>query len=69
MQLNIGYPDCLSDDKELDSECIFAKRDRWPGSPLEVNAEFLESGNGSKISKYFYHFQKSQSLKCVSFEQ
>ena len=53
LQLNIGYPEWLLDDKELDLECQGIKHNPWPMYPLQVSAEYEKEGNGGKISKYF----------------
>ena len=54
LQLNIGYPDWLLNDKELDLDCQGVQHDRWPMNPLEVNAQYAGSENGGQISKYFW---------------
>ena len=62
-QLNIGYPNWLSDDKELDMECEGFEHDRWPIEPLTVNAQFRNQNNQASISKCFISFLKNQCLK------
>ena len=57
-QLNVGYPDWLSDNKELDMECQGFEHDRWIIEPLTLNARYAKQGDGGQISKYFYYLYK-----------
>ena len=52
LQLHVGYPEWLLDDKELDMECQGVEHDPWPMYPLQVNAQYEKEGNGEKVSKY-----------------
>ena len=66
VQLNVGYPEWLTDDRELDMECQGFEHDRWPMNTLEVNALFQNLPTGGKISKCFLtNFMKSRSLKYL----
>ena len=58
LRLNIGYPDWISNDNELDLECRGVKHGRWPMDPLSVNAEYGSQGSRGIISKYIYQFHK-----------
>ena len=58
LQFNIGYPEWLKDDMELDMACEDVKRQPWPMDPLLFNAQFGSSASGSRISKCFYPFHK-----------
>ena len=40
LEVNTGYPDWLSDDKELDREYQGRRHPEWPMDPLTVNAHF-----------------------------
>ena len=53
VQLNVGYPEWLTDDRELDMECQGVEHDRWPMKTLEVNAQFQYLPTGGKLSKCF----------------
>ena len=65
LKLNVGYPNWLVDDKELDLECQGVKHKPWSMDLLEVNAQYEPQGNGSELSKHIYQFDKISMLKCV----
>ena len=50
LEINTGYPNWLSDDKELDKEYEGEKHPDWPMDPLTVNAHY--SPPVPEISKY-----------------
>ena len=53
LQFNVGYPEWLEDDKELDLECQGTKHHPGIMKPFEVNATFQQFRNKGTISKYF----------------
>lgn len=50
LTLNIGYPDWVADDAELDKEYEGSEHDSWPMDPLTVNAHY--SPGNHEISKF-----------------
>ena len=65
LKLNIGYPEWLLDDNELDMECQGLRHDRWPIDPLSVNAWYSSVPNQASVSKYSSCFLKHETLKCL----
>ena len=53
LQLDVGYPDWLVDNRELDLECQGVEHDSWALDPLDANARFAEHENNRHISKCF----------------
>ena len=53
LQFNVGYPEWLEDDTELDLECEGTKHHPGIMKPFEVNAHFEQFRNKGIISKYF----------------
>ena len=68
LQLNVGYPEWLLDDNELDMECQGLRHDRWPIDPLSVNAWYRSLENQASVSKYSSRFLKHEFLKCPKFK-